>query len=303
MQPPLVAQAVEEVVAAGGDGFLAEALPVLERYYRYLAGARDPDRDGLISIISQFESGLDFSPVFDPHPGRADVSAAAIGWRARLAQVANKLAGYDLGTVFRLNPLQAEDVLVNSVYVDGLEALGRLAGRVGAVELRRWASAQAARALDGLLERCWDERRGLFFDLVGRRERRAEVKTVISLVPLLLERLPAAVADCLVEHVTDPGAFWTPYPVPSVARDEPAFLPDSRLDGRRRIWRGPCSLSTNWLLARGLRRHGHDGLAAELAGRSRALVERGGFNEFFNPLDGTPVGAADFGWATLAAVL
>src|SRR5262249_26136940 len=75
----------------------------------------------------------------------------------------------------------------------------------------------------------------------------------------------------------------------------------SRVDGRRRIWRGPCSLNTNWLLATGLRRHGRHDLAGEIAARSRALVERGGFNEFFDPLDGTPVGEPEFGWATLAA--
>ena len=78
MQPPVLAQAVERVVDAGADGFLAEALPHLERYYRHLAALRDPDDDGLISIVSQFESGLDFSPVYDDvdraasrHPGSA----------------------------------------------------------------------------------------------------------------------------------------------------------------------------------------------------------------------------------------
>ena len=65
IQPPVLAQAVERVVAAGADGFLAEALPHLELYCRHLAALRDPDGDGLISIVSQFESGLDFSPVYD----------------------------------------------------------------------------------------------------------------------------------------------------------------------------------------------------------------------------------------------
>ena len=62
-------------------------------------------------------------------------------------------------------------------------------------------------------------------------------------------------------------------------------------------------MNTNWLLAHGLRRHGRDDLADEIAVRSRRLVERGGFNEFYDPLDGTPVGAHRFGWATLAAVI
>jgi hypothetical protein len=126
---------------------------------------------------------------------------------------------------------------------------------------------------------------------------------VISLLPLLLADLPPDPAARLLEHLTDEREFWPRFPVPSVALDEPAFRRDSRVDGRRRIWRGPCSMSTNWLLSLGLRRHGRDDLADDLAERSRALVERGGFNEFFDPLDGTPVGEPEFGWATLAAVL
>ena len=72
---------------------------------------------------------------------------------------------------------------------------------------------------------------------------------------------------------------------------------------RSRIWRGPCSLNTNWFLVQGLRRHGYDAEANVLASRSRELAETHGFNEFYDPLDGRPVGAPEFGWATLAADL
>jgi hypothetical protein len=302
MQPPVIAQAVEEIVAVDGDAFLVEALPPLERYYRYLASARDADRDGLITIVSQFESGLDFSPAYDRPSRGKPASAIAIGLNARLPQIYNKLLGYELGRMLRLNEHQFEDVLVNSIYADGLQALSRLAARAGAAELERWALSQAHRTLGALIDRCYDERRGLFFNLSGRNEQRwNDVKTVISLAPLLLNDLPTEIVDRLVDHLTDPREFWTTYPVPSVALDEPTFRPDSRPDGRRLIWRGPCSMNTNWLLARGLRRHGHRLLAEHIGDRSRELVELGGFNEFFDPLSGRPVGAPGFGWATLAA--
>ena len=63
-------------------------------------------------------------------------------------------------------------MLVNSVYADGLRALARLAATAGEGELARWAEAQAVRTLAALLERCYDERPGLFFNLDGPRERR-----------------------------------------------------------------------------------------------------------------------------------
>ena len=304
IQPPVLAQAVEAVVEAGVDGFLEEALPAVGSYYRFLERARDPDRDGLISIISQFESGLDFSPAYDP-PSRTPVpSPRRLGLSARLPQVVNKLAGYDERAVFTLNRRHREDVLVNSVYGDGLRALARLAERVGDTELERWAHSTAARVLAALLDRCYDDRSGLFFNLDGPRERRSDrVKTIISLSPLLLADLPADVADRLVEHLAEPSEFWAPFPVPSVALDEQAFSSRSLVDGSRRIWRGPCSLSTNWLLWLGLGRQGHAELAGVLAERSRELVERAGFNEFYDPLGGEPVGEPQFGWATLAAVM
>ncbi len=303
LQPPVIAQAVEAIVDAGGDDFVPEALPALERYYRFLARERDPDGDGLVSIISQYESGLDFSPVYDPRPGRRP-SPRLLAVRARALQLPNKLLGYEPAPIFRLTRNHYEDVLFNSVFVDGLQALARLAHRAGSAVLERWAAAHAGVVQQALIERCYDERRGLFFGLAGRRERRIDTVTaIVSLAPLLIATLPGGIAGRLVEHLAEPREFWTSYPVPSVAVSDPSFSPDSRLEGRRRIWRGPCSMNTNWLLQRGLLRHGHDALAADLADRCRALVRQGGFNEFYNPLDGTPVGAPEFGWATLAALM
>jgi hypothetical protein len=302
IQPPVIAQAVEAIVEAGAEAFLDESLPALERYYRYLGRERDPDRDGLISILSQFESGLDFSPAYDPEHGAG--TPRVLGLAARLPQVADKLAGWRTKPAFQLNRWHLEDVLVNCVYADGLQALARLARRRGDAALERWSAASARRVLQALLERCYDAQRGLFFNLRGPRERRAEaVKTIHCLMPLLLADLPPEIATRLVEHLTDRREFWSAFPVPSVALDEPTFRRDSLVDGSRRIWRGPCSLSTNWLLTLGLRRHGEESIANDLAERSRQLVERGGFNEFFDPLDGRPVGADRFGWATLAAII
>jgi mannosylglycerate hydrolase MGH1-like protein len=303
MQPPVIAQAVERVVEAGADGLLAEALPSLERYYRYLAALRDPDGDGLVSIISQFESGLDFSPVYDEAIGVRRPSPAALFLRTRLPELRNKLANYDVEEILRRFRHHEEDVLVNAVYGQGLRALARLAGRAGREATARWAVRTAEQVTASLLERCWDERLGLFDNLAGPDERRAQVRTIHGLMPLILPDLPTAVADRLVEHLADPRTFGAPYPVPSVALDEPTFIRDHRVRGFRFIWRGPLSMNTNWFLVHGLRGHGYDEVADTIAARSRELVDRGGFNEFYDPLDGTPVGAERFGWATLAADL
>jgi len=293
VQPPVLAQAVERI----GGAFVDEALDPVGRFYRYLARERDPDGDGLVSIVNQFESGLDYSPIFDEGRRRRDPVTFFLS--ARRPEVVNKLLDFDLERIFRWTDHHVEDVLFNTVHADGLAALARLArGRDD--ELAAWAEAEAERVRDALLERCWDAARGLFFNLEGRRDVRIRQRSVVSLLPLLLADLPADVAARLVEHLTDERTFWTPAPVASVPRDDPSFLRRSRLHGVRFIWRGPASMNTNWFLWQGLRRHGYTREADELAERSRTLAGRG-FNEFYDPLDGTTCGATDFGWATLAS--
>jgi hypothetical protein len=292
VQPPVLAQAVERI---GGD-FAREALPAVAGFYRYLARERDPDRDGLVSIVAQFESGIDFSPAY----GVRRPSPAAIYFHGRYPEIVNKLLGFRLERIFERTDHHQEDVLFNAVYGDGLRSLARLASAGGDDDTAAWARSTADRVTEALVERCWDAEAGLFFNLVGRRERRVTERTILSLLPLLLPDLPAAIASRLAQHALDPDSFWTSWPIASVPPGEAGFSPDSRVGGFRFIWRGPCSMNTNWLLARGLRRHGHEAAAKKLAERSRQLVERHGFNEFYNPLDGTPVGAQNFGWATLA---
>jgi glycogen debranching enzyme len=221
---------------------------------------------------------------------------------ARRGEVVNKLLGFDLPRIFHTTDHHVEGVLFNTLHADGLAALARLArGRDSSLEA--WARTEARRTTEALLDRCWDERAGLFFGLAGRSERRARRRSVVSLAPLLLPDLPAEVAARLVERLRDERAFWTPWPVASVPHDDVTFSRRSRIWGLRFIWRGPVSVNTNWLLAHGLRRHGYDDVADELAARTCELVARHGFNEFYDPLGGAPVGASDFGWATLVTDL
>jgi hypothetical protein len=304
IQPPVIAQAVERVVAAGANGgFLADALPALARYYRFLAAVRDPDGDGLISIISQFESGLDFSPAYDDALGLRRRDPLTLLSRPRLPQVANKVLRFDLEAIFRRFRHHVEDVLVNALYGQGLRALARLAGRADRPGLARWANRTADAVTASLLERCYDGRHGLFFNVNGPDERRTRAYTVHGLIPLVLPDLPPEISAALVERLTDRKTFWARYPVPSVALGEPTFVPDNRVWGCRLIWRGSTSLNTNWLLVHGLRLHGYADVAKTISARSQELVEQSGFNEFYNPLTGAPVGAERFGWATLAADL
>jgi len=132
IQPPLLAQAVERIWEADHDHeFLREMLPKLNRYYRWLFEARDPDHDNLITIISPYESGLDWSPAYDPVLGvrgkPTNPLLMALKWRG--VTLTNKLRfDYNLSALLAKGPFHVEDVLVNSILALNCVALSRLNG-------------------------------------------------------------------------------------------------------------------------------------------------------------------------------
>jgi len=150
---------------------------------------------------------------------------------------------------------------------------------------------------DALVAKCWDPDRGLFWDLAAVAERPLRVNTISSLLPLVLPELDRGVVTRLVEeHLLNPREYALPFPVPSVAADEPAFDPG---EPRGFIWRGPTWVNTNWFLVRGLRAHGYAEAADHIVAKTVELVRRQGFRECYNPLTGAGQQARDFGWSTL----
>lgn len=300
IQPPVLAQAVLALFRRSEDiPFLREIMPRLDRYYSWLARERDPDGDGLISIISPYESGLDHKPAYDPLLGIRNPrprSRLSVEWRYRLTDLANLALGFSARLALAKGRFCVEDVMVNAVYAQGLYALADLHRALSEPANAETWEAQARRVEHTLLSKCYDPSAEAFFDLAGRDEKPLRTLTVTALFPLILPSIPKEQARRLVErHLKDPKAFWAPYPVPSVSMDEPSFAPD--MDWL--IWRGPTWINTNWFLVKGLRQHGYHEEADAIVEKSLALVEREGFREFYNPLTGKGMGAHNFGWTTL----
>ena len=115
---------------------------------------------------------------------------------------------------------------------------------------------------------------------------------------LILPDLDRGIAERLVrEHLLNASEFWTAYPVPSTAASEKAFDPQWKTDT---TWRGPTWMNVNWYLYWGLRAHGFNDVATELARRTIAMQARGGIREFYDPFTAEGYGATDFGWSTLS---
>lgn len=289
IQPPLLAWAWRIAVGdpAREPGITAE--------HRWLEANRDLDGDGLLWILQPDESGLDSSPKFDP----------VWGWRAHanpgfvcLIRRNRRLAWEARRVVATGGPVLCE------VVVNVLWGLARLAAGQRSIT-------------PSLIERLWDEKRGLFLDVargeVARKDqtepvgsdRRVRVSTWSALAPLALPDLPEGIGHRLVaEHLLDPDRYWLPVPPTSVSAQERAFEPrDWRGFLVRRYWRGPTWINSAWLIWLGLLRLGYQEEADRMAGAVRGAVAREGLREFYEPRTGEGLGAVDFGWSSLIAEL
>ena len=299
IQPPVLAEAVAAgAQGPGGDEYLREILPKVRRYFDWLDAMRDPDRDGLMATLQPDESGLDHTPKYDHYLG---VSGAVLAdYTAAWERVAGPYATVqrEHARMFALDRFVDEDVFVNSIYAENQRVLGDLLERigdgVGAHEMR----TRAAQTTAAIVNKCFDDEAGLFFDLAGEGERMLKVNTVSCLVPIALPDLPKPQADALIRHIEDPAEYAAPYPVPSVAMNEPSYLIPTAEN--KLVWRGPTWINANWYIARGLRRHGRPDLARHIEDRSALLVEGDGFREYYDPQTGQGFGARDFSWTALA---
>jgi glycogen debranching enzyme len=276
IQPPLLAWAWR--IAVGDPA----AEPRIAAQVDWLLQNRDLDGDGLLWIVQPDESGLDASPKFDPVWGRR--ATGQIGFPCLVRR--NRRLGFDARRVRdRGGPVLCE-TLVNTFWSLSLQALGRPS------------------ATPALVERLWDERRGLFLDEAQPGGERPGVLTWAALAPLALPDLPEEIGRRLVEqHLLDPGEFLTAVAPPSVAVGEPSYEPGGGRGPIRRYWRGPTWINAAWLLWLGLRRLGYDEAAEQMANGLIGAVKREGLREYYDPRTGKGLGAKDFAWSALIAEL
>jgi hypothetical protein len=276
IQPPLLAWAWR--IAVGDPA----AEPRIGAQMDWLAANRDLEGDGLLWILQPDESGLDASPKFEP----------VWGWRANgrigfpLLVRRNRGLGFDARRVrARGFPVLCE-TLVNTMWSLSLQALGRPS------------------ATPALVDRLWDERRGLFVDEAQPGATRPDVLTWTAFAPLALPDLPEEIGRRLVEeHLLSRLEFLTPVAPPSVAVSEPSYEPGGGHGPIRRYWRGPTWINSTWMAWLGLRRLGYEAAAQRLADGVIAAVAREGLREYYDPRTGKGLGAKDFAWSALVAEL
>jgi hypothetical protein len=276
IQPPLLAWAWRIAVGDPSEE------PRIAKQVEWLRANRDLEGDGLLWIVQPDESGLDASPKFEEVWGRR--ANGRIGFPLLVHR--NRKLGWNARRIRDAGEPVLCEVLVNTLWSLSLQASGQPS------------------ATPALVDRLWDERRGLFLDEAQPGGVRPQTATWASLAPLALPDLPEAIGRRLVEeHLLNEREFLTPVAPPSVAVGERGYEPDGGHGPIRRYWRGPTWINSAWMVWLGLRRLGYEAEAARLADGVIGAVAREGLREYYDPRNGKGMGAKDFAWSALIAEL
>jgi glycogen debranching enzyme len=253
-KPPILAWAALKLHETDPDvDFLREIYPSLVRFNAWWFAMNDDDSDGLVQYSHPYSSGLDNSPLWD----------------------------YGM-------PVESPDI--NTYLCLQMESFAYIAKILGQpVEGEMWRRRQTA-LVGRMIKEMWDDDAGLFWGLVN--EEPVKVVTPFNLYPLWTGLLPESMNERLIQHLTNPGEFAAPYPIPTVARNDPHYNPEM-------MWRGPVWANVNYFFIEALEKVGRTDLADQVADRTLEMIaNQPDIYEYYNAETGQPAAtAADmFGW-------
>lgn len=156
-------------------------------------------------------------------------------------------------------------------------------------ESRMWRR-RAEAIVQRMIQDFWDEESGVF--RAKHYNDSIPVITPFNLYPLWTGQLPDNIRQRLIGHLTNPDEFWGENILPSVARNDPHYDPDT-------MWRGPVWVNINYFFIEALRQVGENQLADELTHKTLDLISRQeGIFEYYHSGNGKPPAKAAeaFGW-------
>ncbi len=297
IQPPLVARAVLKLYQKDKDiNFLKQLFPCLKKYYHWIGRHRDISGDGLISIISPFESGMDWKPSFDEVVGfRHRRANWELFCRVVNVDLKNFFHNYNHDVIFQKNYFAVKETGINTIYAMNLHAMAELCDIMHDPEKEHFFTL-ANTVTHSIHKLMFDEETMAFYDLYAKNNQKIKVLTPTVFMPTVLRGIPDELCKKVLEkHLFNEKEFNLPFPIPSVALNDPAFYPKKSLY----LWRGPVWIAYHWFIHDYLREKKYDEEAKKLSMSILRLLQISGFREYYNPFTGKGYGAKDFTWAGL----
>ncbi len=298
IQPPFVSMALAQIWESDHDEeYLREMLPKLKRYFDWLQINRDFYGDGLLTIITSFESGMDWKPSYDQVVGyEKDQAGPGLFWKMINVDFQNFIRNYNIEKIRKRGKFLVKDAGFNTVYFLALQSMARLCRKVNDLTGAERYESRSVQVKNSILNLLWDHEDCAFYDVSGRENRPLKVLTPTIFFPLAIEGLANKFLDKVMQrHYFNKNEFYPRFPLPSVAMDHPSFNPHQSLY----LWRGPTWILNNWFLHRFILKKHYPEEAKQLATAVKELIAKSGFREYYNPFTGEGYGARRFTWAGL----
>jgi glycogen debranching enzyme len=253
-KPPIIAWAALKLHETEPDlQFLEEIYIPMVRWNSWWYSMNDDDADGLVQYTHPYSSGLDDSPLWD----------------------------YGM-------PVESPDI--NTYLCVQMGSLAQIAENLGMEsEAAMWRRRSAA-VVRRMIADFWDEQAGLFWTL--HDEKPVKVVTPFNLYPLWTGQLPVEINDRIVQHLVEPTEFGGDFVIPTVARNDPHYDPET-------MWRGPVWANINYFFIEALKQVGKTDLANEIREKTLDLImQHPSIYEYYHAENGNPPASAAniFGW-------
>lgn len=204
MVVPIASTALELAERSGDEAFLARAYSACSRWDDWLVRNRNTRGTGLCELFCQFDSGHDGSPRHAGFPWECpDHDPAKCPDVDKLPYLAPDLSATVYG---------------------GRMALAKMAETLGKTgEADRWRN-QAENIRQLIIKHCYCPEDECFYDVAADGDFvriRGDVLTRVFSEHVVDQ---AMFDRIYARHIKDPEGFWTPYPLPSIAANDPAFV-------------------------------------------------------------------------------
>ena len=242
--------------------YLEQLKETLIRFDRCLWRTRHLTGDGLLSSFCVYDTGEDLALRYGDAPCRWEADTPPEG--------------------YRVVPMASMDVTGWSIA--SRRTLAEICRIQGDPEAGTW-QAKAEAAAGALRKGLWDERRGALFDR-DREGNKVDILCHNTLRCMYWGAVSRDMADRFVkEHLLNPEEFRTPFPLPSVAANDPAFR-----NAPENNWSGQPEGLTYQRAILALENYGYDPVVTMLGKKLIDAVYDGGlrFTQQFDPFTGKP---------------
>lgn len=255
-KPPIMAWAVLKIHQMDSDlEFLREVYDSLVRENRWWFKYNDDDRDGIVQYTHPYSSGLDDSPLWDHGM-----------------------------------PVESPDI--NTHLQIQMVSLAKIAELIGKPEEAIQWRKRADDLTQLIIKHLWDDELGIFRAL--HDEKPVPVLTPFNLLPLWTGSLPDKMNRCIIAHLTDSAEFMGEHMLPTVAYNDPAYIP-------HKMWSGPVWANINYFFIEALQRVGELELSRTIRDRTLDMIaSQPGISEYYDSSTGIAPATSipAFGWTS-----